>query len=97
MDIRRLLGFIVFGILLVEVAFSQTVVKHFTVDNGLPSTEIYFIHQDVEGYFWICTDRGISQYDGTSFTNYSTADGLTHNTIFKCFEDKNSDDKTILK
>ena len=66
---------------------AQSVVSHFTVNNGLPSDEVYFVHQDRDGYMWFCTDRGISRYDGYSFENFSTVDGLSHNTVFKCFED----------
>jgi sensor histidine kinase YesM len=66
---------------------AQSVVSHFTVNDGLPSDEVYFVHQDRDGYMWFCTDRGISRYDGYSFENFSTVDGLSHNTAFKCFED----------
>jgi ligand-binding sensor domain-containing protein len=51
---------------------------------------VHYVHQDSFGYFWFCTDRGVSRYDGYEFTNFTTADGLTNNTVFKCFEDKNS-------
>ncbi|MGB1038566.1 MAG: two-component regulator propeller domain-containing protein, partial [Bacteroidia bacterium] len=65
----------------------QNVVKHFTIEDGLPSNEVHFVHQDQQGYFWFCTDRGVSRYNGYEFKNYSVADGLTNNTVFKCFED----------
>ncbi|MDA8886687.1 histidine kinase [Bacteroidia bacterium] len=66
---------------------AQQVVKHFTIEDGLPSNEVYFVHQDKSGYLWFCTDRGVSRYNGYEFTNFTTADGLTNNTVFKCFED----------
>jgi hypothetical protein len=69
---------------------AQNVIEHFTIEDGLPSNEVHYVHQDSFGYFWFCTDRGISRYDGYEFTNFTTADGLTNNTVFKCFEDKNS-------
>ncbi|MDB9883315.1 hypothetical protein OAD66_09315, partial [Bacteroidia bacterium] len=65
---------------------AQQVVKHFTIEDGLPSNEVYFVHQDKSGYLWFCTDRGVSRYNGYEFTNFTTADGLTNNTVFKCFE-----------
>jgi ligand-binding sensor domain-containing protein len=43
--------------------------KHFTVDEGLPSNELYEITEDSAGYLLIATDRGISKYDGYSFQN----------------------------
>jgi hypothetical protein len=36
---------------------------------------------------WFATDHGISRFDGYSFKNYATGDGLTHNTVFGFFED----------
>jgi hypothetical protein len=48
---------------------------------------VHFVHQDDNGYYWFCTDAGISRYNGYEFTNFTTADGLTNNVVFKCFED----------
>lgn len=70
---------------------AQNIIKHFTIEDGLPSNEVHYVHQDSFGYFWFCTDRGISRYDGYEFTNFTTADGLTHNTVFKVFEDHRGD------
>ncbi len=67
---------------------AQNVLKHFTIEDGLPSNEVHYVHQDGSGYFWFCTDRGISKYNGYDFVNFTTADGLTSNTVFKCFEDR---------
>jgi len=69
-------------------AHAQHVLKHFTIEDGLPSNEVHYVYQDSFGYFWFCTDRGISRYDGYDFVNFTTADGLTSNTVFKCFEDR---------
>ena len=59
----------------------------FTTDDGLPSDEIYYVHEDADGYIWFCTDRGISRYNGYEFENFNTKDGVTYNTVFKVFED----------
>lgn len=63
------------------------VYRNYTVDDGLPSNEVYNIFEDSLGYMWFATDHGISRFDGYEFKNYSTRDGLTHNTIFGFFED----------
>lgn len=70
---------------------AQNIIKHFTIEDGLPSNEVYYVHQDSIGYIWFCTDRGVSRYDGYEFTNFTVADGLTHNTVFKVFEDHRGD------
>ncbi len=55
--------------------------------EGLPSAEVYAVHQDSDGFIWICTDRGISRYDGYSFKNYNTATkGISNNTVFAAYE-----------
>ncbi len=33
-------------------------------------------------------EGGISRYDGTSFTTYTTTQGLAHNTVLSIMEDK---------
>ena len=67
-------------------------VTHFTVEDGLPSPETYFVHEDIHGYIWIGTDRGLCRYDGYEFTNFNTGNsGLTNNTVFKCYEAPNHD------
>ena len=75
-------------VLMISVVQAQYQTKSYGVREGLPSPETYMIHQDYKGYIWICTDRGVSRYDGYTFTNYNTNHGLTHNTVFKVVEDK---------
>jgi len=66
----------------------NTVIKHYGVNQGLPSSETYFVTQDNKGYLWIATDAGVVKYDGYQFKTYTTADGLPDNTVFKIHEDK---------
>lgn len=40
---------------------------HFDVSSGLPSNEIYSMHQDAKGFLWIGTDAGLVRYDGNIF------------------------------
>lgn len=61
--------------------------RHFTVQDGLPSNEAYLGYQDKTGYIWICTDNGVSRFDGVQFKNYNSANGLRSNVIFGCKED----------
>lgn len=87
----RVIFIFVLSILGSRNVYAQNIVKHFTIEDGLPSNEVHFVHQDDNGYYWFCTDAGISRYNGYEFTNYTTADGLTNNVVFKCFEDWNGD------
>lgn len=69
-------------------AFSQKLkfdhqFRNYTLDDGLPSTQIYEIIQDSIGYIWFGTDRGLVKYNGYEFKSYSVQDGLSNNVIFK--------------
>jgi ligand-binding sensor domain-containing protein len=65
----------------------NTVIKHYGVNQGLPSSECYWVTQDSKGYLWIATDAGVVKYDGYQFKTYTTDDGLPDNTVFKIHED----------
>lgn len=56
-------------------------------EDGLPSSEVYFVMQDSRGNMWFGTDRGIARFDGYSFRTYTYKDGLIDNTVFKLQED----------
>lgn len=66
---------------------AQLPFRHYSTNEGLPSSETYSTYQDSKGYIWIATDMGVSRFDGYNFKNFSTADGLVDNTIFKFYED----------
>ncbi|MDH6314110.1 ligand-binding sensor domain-containing protein/signal transduction histidine kinase/DNA-binding response OmpR family regulator [Parabacteroides sp. PFB2-10] len=68
--------------------------NHITIEDGLPSSEIYQIYQDKEGYMWFATRNGLCQYDGYSIRTYKsnlyTPELLTNNTIYCVAEDNDS-------
>lgn len=78
---------IMYGVVSMAAVAQQPAMLHYTIDEGLPSNEVYHIYEDYQGYIWFATDHGVSRFDGYSFKNYSTSDGLVHNTIFGFHED----------
>ncbi|HSN61039.1 MAG TPA: two-component regulator propeller domain-containing protein, partial [Ferruginibacter sp.] len=60
--------------------------KNYTVNDGLISGSIRRIYQDSKGFLWIATWEGLSKYDGHTFTNYSTVNGLSHNLVNDFYE-----------
>lgn len=64
------------------------VFKHFTTEDGLPSSECYQVLQDKRGFIWIATDRGVSRYNGYRFENFTTKNGLPENSILRMYEDE---------
>lgn len=61
--------------------------KHYGVEDGLPSSEVYSAFQDSKGYLWFATDAGVSRFNGYEFENFDVSDGLTDNTVFLITED----------
>lgn len=59
----------------------------FSVNNGLPSNNVYYSIQDRKGYFWFATDKGVAKFNGYNFKIYTTNDGLSDNEVFDVFED----------
>ncbi len=74
--------------LLTTFVYSQDLsYRQFTIEDGLPSNQIYNIHQDQNGFIWFATENGLSRYNGESFVNYTLFDGLPDTEILNFFED----------
>ena len=55
--------------------------------DGLAGSTTYSMVQDKDGFLWIGTETGLSRFDGSRFTNFSTLDGLPDNEILNLFAD----------
>ncbi len=87
-NIKYLSVFIVITVI-VQNSFSQKYfVKSYTIENGLPTRMVNDACQDNSGIMWFATQNGISSYDGFSFTNYDTTNGLPYQSYrkIKCDE-----------
>ena len=62
-------------------------VIRYTSKNGLPTSMIFKVLEDQQGYIWLGTNHGAVRYDGHSFRTYTTRDGLIDNTIIDIVED----------
>lgn len=62
-------------------------VYNYSVAEGLPSSEVYEVHQDRKGFLWIATDNGVVKFDGSQMTTYHTKDGLSDPVVFGFQED----------
>ena len=56
--------------------------------QNISSLETYHVFQDSKGKIWVCTDGGVSCYDGSKVTSYTTEDGLVENVVFRGCEDR---------
>ncbi|MBK8615307.1 MAG: histidine kinase [Flavobacteriales bacterium] len=55
--------------------------RHYDVEHGLAGSTVYCVQQDSAGYLWFGTAAGLSRFDGTTFTNFTTNDGLPSNEV----------------
>ena len=77
--------------LLLSVSISaqlpRVMLRNYTTDQGLASSEVQKIYQDHLGYQWIGTDNGISCFNGYEFKNYGPLDGLEDPVVLQIDED----------
>lgn len=80
--------FLVFLLLFANTCLGQAYhLSHFGVEDGLPSSEVYCIQQDHDGFMWFGTDRGAVRYDGQEFMQYGIQDGLHNDVVFELATD----------
>jgi streptogramin lyase len=88
MNLRKALTILVLILLPCSFLLAQNpFIRHFTTTDGLPSNAISTICQDHEKFLWFATEGGLVRYDGSSFTDYNTSDGLYRNFVILVKED----------
>lgn len=70
-----------FLILLGDAAAEQLPIKTYTTADGLIGDNVNQIVRDSRGFLWLCTEEGLSRFDGYQFTNYTVAQGLPHRSV----------------
>lgn len=74
--------------LLPETIFSQhNNFQTFSIDKGLPHSNVYSMMQDSRGYLWAGTEGGLSRFDGINFRVFGKRDGLSGSNIRSLMED----------
>lgn len=61
---------------------------NYNIRDGLAGSVVYCMAQDHDGFIWFGTETGLSRFDGSSFKNFTTADGLPDNEIIQIKVDK---------
>lgn len=91
---QRAKAVIIHFLLLLVVGISNPATAQFhtvfqySVPEGLPSSEVYEVYQDKQGFLWFATDNGVARYDGKDFRTFHVNDGLTDPVVFGFFEDE---------
>ena len=69
-----------FSLLALFISFACTAQQPkytaYTVNDGLPSNNVYRCIEDDKGFLWVATDAGIARFDGKHFQVFTTKDGL---------------------
>ena len=65
-----------------KVAEKMASFTTFDIEDGLANKAINSIAEDEYGNLWLCTDGGISRFDGEQFINYFKEDG----SFCRCFQ-----------
>ena len=66
----------------------QGLLQTYSVSDGLPSSTVFEIVQDLKGHLWFATGRGICQFNGEYFTTFAHQDGLTDDVIMSAMVDR---------
>lgn len=75
--------FTLFAILSVDLLFGQNnELRSYTLEDGLPQSQVYAMEQDAIGYLWLGTQGGgLARFDGDTFKTFNENDGLASNYI----------------
>ncbi|MEK7724554.1 MAG: two-component regulator propeller domain-containing protein [Acidobacteriota bacterium] len=69
----------------------QLPLKIYSSADGLANDAINRMFSDSRGFLWICTNEGLSRFDGFRFKNFTQEQGLPHRNINSFLETKDGD------
>jgi ligand-binding sensor domain-containing protein len=62
--------------------------RQFTTDDGLPSSHIYEVKQDKNGFYLISTGSGLVKYDGYTFKTFPMTTGKMYKNVWWSYQDQ---------
>lgn len=57
-----------------SISYKKEQMEHFTVTEGLTSNMVHNVSEDSMGHIWVCTDFGLSVFDGSVFKRFEKSD-----------------------
>ncbi|MGA9752141.1 MAG: two-component regulator propeller domain-containing protein, partial [Acidobacteriota bacterium] len=73
--------------LAVAALAQRPALRVYSMDDGLKFSQVFTVFQDSRGFIWAGTSYGAGRYDGKSFSNLTSADGLPHDSVRGFAED----------
>ncbi|MEM8486974.1 MAG: two-component regulator propeller domain-containing protein, partial [Bacteroidota bacterium] len=73
-----------------DAAGQRSIFSNYSLDDGLPQSQVYDILQDARGYIWLATyGGGAARFDGTSFELLSDISDAPHyRVVYDIYEDR---------
>ena len=62
-------------------------IKTYSVNEGLPSSQVFDVHLDDNGIVWFGTAYGLVKFDGYNYETFDKKNGLRDEFIYEIFED----------
>lgn len=84
----RVLFFFAFIFLSASICAQDPAYHRFTVEEGLPSNQIFYLHASTKGKIWVGTDQGLASFNGRRFKTYPSP-STSSKAISPVLEDKN--------
>ncbi len=66
-------------------------IKTYSVNEGLPSGNVYDVHTDDQGYLWFATSTGVVRFDGSDYKIFDTNDGLKDALVYDLYFEPDGD------
>lgn len=61
----------------------------YSIEEGIPQSQVHTILQDKNGFLWFGTDGGgLIRFDGKTFTAFTTTEGLSNDVVYSIAEDR---------
>lgn len=77
----RLLALILLLASALSLQAQQFNFRNWSLEQGLPQSQVNDILQDHKGQLWVATLGGLSRFDGSTFHTYTKRDGMSSNSI----------------
>jgi ligand-binding sensor domain-containing protein len=81
-DMSKTFALLFFLLLAGQLVAQQFPIQRIGVEEGLGHSITYRTYQSSNGYLWFSTDNGLTRFDGETFRNFTTQDGLLSNFVF---------------
>lgn len=77
----RLIAFTLLLAVSLNLQAQQFNFRNWSLEQGLPQSQVNDILQDHKGQLWLATLGGLSRFDGSTFHTYTKRDGMSSNSI----------------